>query len=293
LNFRTGFSDRGYKGSRITFSGFITRPFCISGQNDKGPWRCHRSDTKLRSKAVRECAFVCFYFAPQSFLFALQQLKALEIAIESFRASIPKAKFVFKRRPQAQPQNQTVVPLTTASQSPGNAKPTIPATSCSLVISSQSNNYITRSSVGEWTDLVISELDNCIVDLLAPSRGVSNELKASALHVRNLTRCVLLLPPVAGSALLHDLTDCTVVLGCHQVCEDRVYIFTFYVPGLQFRMHSSKNVDVFLSISSDPIIEHCERIRFARYPSLLYPAVIEQVRSSVKCPLINVCLSLS
>ena len=173
------------------------------------------------------CVYPLPFCPPITFLFVSQQLKALEISIESFRASIPKTKFVFKRRPQMQPQNQTSVPLTTASQSPGNAKPTIAATSHSLLISSQSNNYITRSSVGfEQTDLVICELDHCIVDLLRPSRGASNELKVSALHVRNLTRCVLLLPPVAGSALLQDLTDCTLVLGCHQVGENRICIFT-------------------------------------------------------------------
>ncbi len=178
--------------------------------------------------STRMC--VCLLPLPQFFLFVLQQLKALEISIESFRTSTPKAKFAFKRRPPAQPQNETVsvsVPVTATSQSPGKAKPSIPATSSSVMISSQSNKYITRSLVGcEQTDLVISELDHCVVDLLELSRGVSNELKVSALHVRNLTRCVLLLPPVAGSALLQDLTDCVLVLGCHQVGQCRVWILT-------------------------------------------------------------------
>ena len=34
----------------------------------------------------------------------------------------------------------------------------------------------------------------------------------------------------------------------------------------QFRMHECKNVDVYLSCSSRPIIEGCSGIRFARLP---------------------------
>lgn len=36
-------------------------------------------------------------------------------------------------------------------------------------------------------------------------------------------------------------------------------------------MHSSKKVDVLLVITSNPIIEHCQEIRFGRYPNNLLP----------------------
>lgn len=41
---------------------------------------------------------------------------------------------------------------------------------------------------------------------------------------------------------------------------------------LQFRMHSSKNIDVLLSISSTPIIEDCTSIRFGHYPPSFHPS---------------------
>ena len=36
-------------------------------------------------------------------------------------------------------------------------------------------------------------------------------------------------------------------------------------------MHTSSGVDVYISIASNPIIEHCSAIRFADYPSSLRP----------------------
>jgi len=43
-----------------------------------------------------------------------------------------------------------------------------------------------------------------------------------------------------------------VVVGCHQ-----------------FRIHTSKSVDVYLLTTSNPIIEHSSTIRFAAYPTSL------------------------
>ena len=40
----------------------------------------------------------------------------------------------------------------------------------------------------------------------------------TSLHARSLKRCVLIVD-VEGSAILHGLDDCVVVLSCHQVCR--------------------------------------------------------------------------
>ena len=37
----------------------------------------------------------------------------------------------------------------------------------------------------------------------------------------------------------------------------------------QFRMHTSRNVDVYISFTSNPIIEDCSEIRFSGYPHSL------------------------
>jgi hypothetical protein len=73
-------------------------------------------------------------------------------------------------------------------------------------------------------DLLIADLDSCILNLV----DKANEVHIQALHVRNVRKCVLLLPPVKGSALVHDLTSCVIVLGCHQVDSFHQLLFANY-----------------------------------------------------------------
>ena len=68
------------------------------------------------------------------------------------------------------------------------------------------------------TDLSISDLDGCVVDLLS-SALAPQPLTFNALHARNVRNTVLLLPFVEGSAMIHDMDNCVIVLGCHQVRE--------------------------------------------------------------------------
>ncbi|KAF9557807.1 TBCC-domain-containing protein [Agrocybe pediades] len=185
------------------------------------------------------------------------QLKSFEKSIEELRVSTaPKSKFAFKRK---QPQNSSSTPPPTSSKNAAQAadaplSSSSTMSSSNLVLFSHSYKYLTRHSLPEHpqqTDLSVSDLDHCIVDLLPASDG-ETPIVISALHARNLSNCIILLPSIEGSALLHDLSQCIIVLGSHQ-----------------FRMHSSKQIDVFLSISSNPIIEDCNAIRFAQYPKAL------------------------
>jgi len=181
------------------------------------------------------------------------QLKSLEQAVESLRASnIPKTKFAFKRKPQ--PQSQVSQPGSTISKesSVSSLLPASSITSSNLSLSLQTSAYLTISSLPtqpQQSDLTLSDLNNCIVNLL-PSSSEGYSLKISALHARNLTQCVVLLPSIDGSALLENISGCIMILGCHQ-----------------FRMHSSTRVDIFLSVTSNPIIETCSKIRFSQYPN--------------------------
>lgn len=70
--------------------------------------------------------------------------------------------------------------------------------------------------------------------------------------MRDVKDSIIILPAVQGSAMIHDMNNCIIVLGCHQ-----------------FRMHTSTQVDIYLFIESNPIIEHCTKLRFASYPSAL------------------------
>ncbi|KAF5384269.1 hypothetical protein D9615_003298 [Tricholomella constricta] len=188
-----------------------------------------------------------------------EQLKALEKSLSELRGNTrPRSKFAFKRKAAVPPSVASISPrgTRTAVVAPGLQAPTT-----HLSLSSRSYELLTLESLprsSSQEDLAIYNLDHCIVDLLSPVQSDDAvqtsypRLDISALHVRNLTDTVLLLPAIDGSVLIHDLTRCTIVIGCHQ-----------------FRMHTSRNVDVYLTITSNPVIEHCSDIRFGGYPKIL------------------------
>lgn len=71
----------------------------------------------------------------------------------------------------------------------------------------------------------------------------------AGLTVKGIRQCLLVCGIVDGAAHITDVQASVMVVTCRQ-----------------FRMHECKNVDVYLSCTSRPIIEDCEGIRFARMP---------------------------
>jgi len=185
---------------------------------------------------------------------SFQQVNALEKTLNELRASsAPKPKFAFKRKAAAPPS-----PAPTA----GSAAPDAPIPissdlpSQNSFISSHSYAYLTTASLADLAPasaLTISDLDHCILNLIPSSS--QPQLDISAFHLQKITNSVLLLPFIKGSVLIHDISHCVIVVGCHQ-----------------FRMHASTKVDAFLWIPSNPIIEGCHDIRFAVYPQTLLPS---------------------
>ncbi|KAI0058371.1 TBCC-domain-containing protein [Artomyces pyxidatus] len=208
-----------------------------------------------------------------------EQMAALESLLEDIRASAaPKPRFAFKRKgnkpPAALPTGPKPLPEANASGATTTRESdTTPSTFHTLA--AHSHRYLTSRSIPtyalsspEHSDLTIADLDHCIVNLctvssLDPAQESPPILALTALHVRDLKDTILVLPSIKGSALLHNLTRCIIVVGCHQ-----------------FRMHTSTDVRVHLSISSNPIIEHCSGIAFAPYPAAiagLAPALAENL----------------
>lgn len=171
-------------------------------------------------------------------------LKELEKSLEALQtATKPKPKFAFRRTAAPSKASPHVDAPTPVQNTPTN-------TTSNLTIASYQNRYLNISvlptaSLDRASDLSISDLQGCVVNLLAP---LPHDF--SAVHIRNLKDCLLLLPLIKGSILLHNLIHCTLVVGCHQL-----------------RMHDSKSVDVFLDSTSSPIIEHSSSIRFSKYPT--------------------------
>ncbi|KAI0037088.1 tubulin binding cofactor C-domain-containing protein [Vararia minispora EC-137] len=181
------------------------------------------------------------------------QMAELEKMVEGLRPSaVMKPKFAFKRRASAKP---SAFQHERPSPSPAAELARDPSTF--LTLSARSRAFLSQSSLppsaASQSDLTIADLDHCILDLCTCMNcdGGTNinmdTLVLTALHIRNLHDCVVLLPSVQGSVLVHDLTRCV----------------------LLFRMHTSTDVDVYLAVPSNPVIEHCSNIRFASYPSLV------------------------
>ncbi|KAG8826729.1 hypothetical protein FRC19_007963 [Serendipita sp. 401] len=64
-------------------------------------------------------------------------------------------------------------------------------------------------------DVSLASLSNCIVDLVGRSDLLPGVL--GAFHARDLKRCIIIVPSIKGSALIHDCSDCIIAVACHQV----------------------------------------------------------------------------
>lgn len=181
-------------------------------------------------------------------------MKELEQTLDELRAaSAPKSKFAFKRKASKPPSAATPSAPKLESSVDGAPKPPLPepaagTLSTNLTLSSHSNKYLDRgflppsSHLSSQSDLTISELVGCVVDLLpSTDAGDTAQLDISALHIQKLADTVLLLPTIKGSVLLHDLTRCVIVVGCHQVSlsfQRAVLPLRTYIPEVPYaRIH--------------------------------------------------------
>ncbi|KAH7101674.1 TBCC-domain-containing protein [Auriculariales sp. MPI-PUGE-AT-0066] len=179
------------------------------------------------------------------------QLKSLE---DELAKRGPKQRFGFKRKEPATTTATTSATSTPRSATAANPSPApvapAPAQSVSasvlnlrdLVDTVIDASYFAVSSSESPSELTISSLTNCIIDL---RQGIN----LASVHANNLRRVVLLLPQIQGSILVDDCINCVLATACHQ-----------------FRMHKTTDTDVHLHISSMPVIEHCTGIRFTAYP---------------------------
>lgn len=87
----------------------------------------------------------------------------------------------------------------------------------------QVNNNITASVpvvTEKPKDVALTNLTDCTINLV-------HTLPLGAIHIKNLKRCVLVIPPVSGSILLHDCEGCTLIGACHQVKKALVLFFSY------------------------------------------------------------------
>lgn len=179
------------------------------------------------SDNAKLCVLLILDISPTWIHPLIQQMDSLEQTLEEIRtASLPKTKFTFKRKTNKPPLSaaSTMLPLSSSANEQGR-RGGIPGTSDFNNLSSHSHCRLSLQSIpmlGEGpplSDLIISDLDHCIVDLRATAGplGSQNQLDLTALHIRDLKDTLLILPNVKGSVILHNLHRCTTIVTCHQV----------------------------------------------------------------------------
>lgn len=197
-------------------------------------------------------------FLPSATLAASNAKTAeLEVTLRSERQRLaPKKKFSFKNRGKVGAPVGAAAPLGVTPPLAAPARPALAhadsfaasAASCQGLRDRADATLIRAAGEDTGSDFALSHLRNCTVHLLSG---------CTALWIRKLEGCTILAVPVAGAVYITECTDCRFLLGSRQV-----------------RIHTSSACDFYLHAASHPIIEHCERFRFAPYAPLPLPEAL-------------------
>ncbi|GAD99421.1 tubulin-specific chaperone c, putative [Paecilomyces variotii No. 5] len=152
--------------------------------------------------------------------------------------------------PLYEPAQQQMRPEVVPAASPAfEGGPTFSAASSVTVDNHYGLHIMLPASASSATvPASITSLRHCVVDMSIPT---ANEKPYASLTAKNVKESLLICGQVNGPAHITDVENSVILVSCHQ-----------------FRMHDCRDVDVYLSCSSNPIIEDCKGIRFARIPKL-------------------------
>ncbi|KAI8978657.1 tubulin binding cofactor C-domain-containing protein [Pilobolus umbonatus] len=191
---------------------------------------------QLEKKVTKATDFIPSYDARQ---FSLQ-LKELVDRLNTTQSQLqPKPKFSFKSRKKTpKPTPVPVTPTVEAEADYLNEATVLfkQTKGCHLSIKDKVSD--THQSV----DVLLSDLEDCVILLQ------DDHIKISAIHIKNVTRCVILCGAIDGSILMYGLSHSILVVGCHQL-----------------RMHDAHHVDMLLHVTSKPIIEDSNKIQVGKY----------------------------
>ena len=109
-----------------------------------------------------------------------------------------------------------------------------------------SHFVLPTSTAHSGSSATVSNVKKSFIDLSASTTGGS---PFATLILKNIQNSLVMCGRISGPTHITGLENSVLVTNCRQ-----------------FRMHGSKNVDVYLYCSSRPIIEDCQSIRFAPLP---------------------------
>ncbi|KAL2008931.1 hypothetical protein VTN00DRAFT_7125 [Thermoascus crustaceus] len=163
--------------------------------------------------------------------------------------------------PERQVQKPEIAPTSSPAIIPGDSekvsktdskcdsiqRPTF-STASSVNINSHSGLHILlpASASSATVPASITSLQRCVVDMSVPT---AEGKPYASLTIKGVKESLLICGQVNGPAHITGVEHSVIVVSCHQ-----------------FRMHNCADVDVYLSCSSNPIIEDCTNIRFGKIP---------------------------
>lgn len=114
----------------------------------------------------------------------------------------------------------------------------------STTTSRSSSNSSSSIIISHPKDLLLRDLTRCTIHLLAPLHF---------LRLENLIDCKLLCGPVVGPVYLEQCQGCTL-----------------YLASRQLRIHCTYDTTLYVHVTSGPVIEDCDGLKFAPW-ALTYP----------------------
>ncbi|KAI5297545.1 hypothetical protein KEM55_004536, partial [Ascosphaera atra] len=97
----------------------------------------------------------------------------------------------------------------------------------------------------------ITDIDKCVVDLSIATERAAELPPWASLSVQSIRNTLMICGRVTGPVHVTGAENCTIVVGCQQL-----------------RLHQCTNSNVYLSCGSQPIIEDCKGLKFARLPDV-------------------------
>lgn len=150
---------------------------------------------------------------------------------------LPKKKFTFKNKSKKE-QQKYVNGKNELDEVDFSSKQNLDINVCGFFNKRNENLLMTNEDVFK-KDVTLNQLENCQLYL----KGTP-----SALHLNNLKNCRVLSGPVSTSIFAENCENCTFVIACQQL-----------------RLHASKNINIYLHVTSRAIMEDCTAISVAPY----------------------------
>ncbi|CAI7613848.1 unnamed protein product [Penicillium pancosmium] len=118
----------------------------------------------------------------------------------------------------------------------------------SISVDNHHNLHIMLPALGSTSTVPasITSLRHCIIDMTIPTADGN---PYASLTVKGVRESLLICGQVNGPAYITGVEHSIIVVSCRQ-----------------FHMHNCTDVDVYISCSSNPIIEDCSNVRFGRIP---------------------------